>query len=212
MAETEFQDRCLKPLGHPSNALKTIGVPDIAAPLKKALFATLLPPQMLSISLYRSSNCGVNLRRRVLLNAGQEVLIYFEGNRALECRGAPMRSRDVTREKLRASPSRESGCEGYRAPWRDADAFMGQAVWPKRTSVLLRYDMGLVGEMDADPRRPARRGPRAIGQPRGWEGDVARPAALRLLALPGLFGAFDDRQLPGGSPGAGGDLVEPLAA
>ena len=111
-----------------------------------------------------------------------------------------MRSRDVTREKLRASPSRESGCEDIARRGEDADAFVGQAVWPKRTSVLLRYDMGLAAETDADPRRPARRGPRAIGQPRGWEGHVARPAALRLLALPGLFGAFDDRQLPGGGP------------
>src|SRR4029077_13481579 len=68
-----FQDRCLKPLGHPSIRLESLAPPKSTL-LEKTPFATLLLPKRLR-SVYSRADRGVNPRRGVLLHAGEDMAV-----------------------------------------------------------------------------------------------------------------------------------------
>ena len=70
--DSSFQDRCLKPLGHPSIRLKSLASPKSTL-TRKTPSATLLLPKRLR-SVYSRADRGVNSGRGVLLHAGRTWL------------------------------------------------------------------------------------------------------------------------------------------
>jgi hypothetical protein len=180
-----------------------------------------------SISLYRGPDRGVNLGRRVLLHAAQDVAIEVEGDadarmaepllRYLRMNAAGEQMRRMRVPQIVEPDVRQTARFG-----QQPDEFMGQAVRLEWLAVRLRHDMSLVREPNADPQKLLRLPEPGLAQfihDESREGDSASPAALGFLephALRRLLGAFDDGELPPGKIGRGpaksGDLSAPQSA
>jgi hypothetical protein len=115
-----FQDRCLKPLGHPSKPLLSFSYLRDAR-CRNWPFATALLPNALSASVYGSPQCFVNARNGVLRHSPQDAAVQSSVIRAsgLAYDGSPLRRVSQGRDFLGQLFGAIRGKDGGSRPGQD---------------------------------------------------------------------------------------------